>query len=107
MKNWVPDYSNQSSTNLWASGSSTTIAENGFVSCTVNSYKINEGAESRILINGKVVVRDVAEARNPNNAVVANAFALLPVSNGDVVSYDARRGSMNIRECYFIPGKWA
>lgn len=106
LKKWVPDYDNYGSTDLWASSSTTTIAENGFVYAFINCYKVNSNSEANIKINGKIVARSNAEARGPNNAVVCDCSGIFPVSAGDKVSYDVHSGSINSRDCYFIPGKW-
>lgn len=106
MKKWVPDYSNYGSTNLWASSSTTTITENGFVYAFINAYKTNANSQTNIKINGKIVAQSHAEARGPNNAVVCDCSGIFPVSAGDIVSYDVHSGNVNSRDCYFIPGKW-
>lgn len=102
----MPDYSNVDSTNLWGSGKTTTITENGFVACNINGYKINSTSDINIQANGVIVARGSGEARNPNNAVQTFTSAVIPVSSGDVISCDFDGANINYKTCYFIPGKW-
>lgn len=107
MKRWVPDYANRSNTNLWANSTTTTITDFGFVTCVVNSYKVNTNSRTYIYANGKEMAVDAAEARGPNSAVVSGASLVLPVSPGDVISCGMTDGGgYNIKNCYFMPGKW-
>lgn len=106
MKVWVPDYSNAGSTNLWGSSTTTTITDTGFVACTINGFGVNTTSNINIQANGLIVARGTGEARNPNNAVQTFAYAVIPVSSGDIISCNFGGASVNCKTCYFIPGKW-
>lgn len=105
LKKWVPDYSQMESTNLWSSGNTATMTEDGFVACSASVYKSNANVTVEILVNGSVISKSAGEARNPNNAVMAPIWGLIPVTAGDVVSIDPNGASYNYKTCYFIPGK--
>lgn len=105
-KTWIPDYANQQATNKWAS--STTWTNNqgrGFVFVWLYSYNTTGPHEPVIWINGKQVHRAIMEAYPPNNARATGNSFVIPVADGDVINYTGA-GSINVRQLYFIPGRW-
>ena len=104
---WIPDYGEQQSTNRWASvGSWTNNQGTGFVYAYLYSYRADSiNPEPRLTINGKNVAATVSEVATSNGAKVTGLSMLLPVADGDVIAY-TNAASVNVRQCYFVPGRW-
>lgn len=106
LKVWIPDYANQQATNRWASSATWTNNQGrGFILAWLYSYNVGSVQQPIIRINGKQVNQAVMEAQTTSSARVTGNSTLLPVANGDVISY-TNANSLNSRELYFIPGRW-
>lgn len=109
MKKWVPDYAQKSSTNIFSSGNSYTVTQDGFMQYALNAYRLGSSVAptATIKINDEAII--IAESyRDYDNNMVTGASGVLPVSNGDTISLTFTGGpTVNYKQGYFIPGKWA
>lgn len=106
LKRWVPDYTNESTTNLWGSSETATITNTGFIYYAAD-YWSTQPKKLYIRINNKII--DYADGlKDLNNNYVAVAAGTAPVSAGDVVKIDRSDGAFNLnsKTLRFIPGKW-
>ena len=104
MKRWVPDYSNMSSTNLASQSDTFTIADTGFMQFKLNAWS-QSPVQLTLSINGKTIFDETFEPRTSNSLCQGTISGVIPVTNGDVVSF-SKSGSWNNHEAHFIPGKW-
>ena len=107
MKKWVPDYANATVTNVFTSNVYTASGD-GFVYVFWEGYNQSAAIDASIQVNGLRIARNVSENTSSSAARTGSVSAFCPVCAGDVVSINYNSGTVqNIREGFFIPGKWA
>lgn len=107
MKRWIPDYAQKRSTNLLASGNSTTFTDTGFVYYDYVVYK-QDGTSPHIDVRLNGYIFDASDGmKDLNNNLAAQAEGVLPVASGDTLSVASTGGSLITRRgAYFVPGRW-
>lgn len=104
MKVFMPDYANQSSTNVFSSGTSYTASATGFIYVLYSSYSTAGAITNFIAVNSKAVMSGYQEAKAPSGAWVASASGTFPIAAGDVVTVGT--GTVITKVGYFVPGRW-
>jgi len=103
---WVPDYDNK--TDLGGSTTSYTPTKSGWISFSTEAYHSGTGDPQIVFKMNNVEIMTLKGATTNNNGVrvieCANTFEVV---EGDTFSYvETNVSGHNLRELYFIPGKW-
>ena len=105
MKKWVPDYANMGDSNLASQGDTFTIADTGFMQFRVDAWSQNR-IQLTVSVNSKDIFDQLFEGRTSGGLCQGAISGVIPVTQGDIVTFSKGSASWNYHEAHFIPGKW-